>query len=77
MIATPHILFVITVKLMDDYQKKPHGRDLRKGRYSENNQVYLVTTVTQQRQKVFTDFPLGRLVVHAMRQQHQQQKVNS
>jgi REP element-mobilizing transposase RayT len=56
---------------------KPHGKDLRKGRYSENNQIYLVTTVTQQRQKVFTDFSLGRLVVHALRYQHQQQKVNS
>ncbi len=56
---------------------RPHGKDLRKGRYSENNQIYLVTTVTHQRQKVFTDFSRGRLVVHAMRHQHQQQKVNS
>ncbi len=56
---------------------KPHTKDLRKGRYSENNRIYLVTTVTHQRQKVFTDFHLGRIVVHAMRYQHQQQKVNS
>ena len=56
---------------------KPHSKDLRKGRYSQNNQVYLVTTVTYQRQKVFTDFELGRLVVRAMCFQHQQQKVNS
>jgi REP element-mobilizing transposase RayT len=56
---------------------KPHSKDLRKGRYSENNQVYLVTTVTYQRQKAFTDFDLGRIVVHAMRHQHQQQQVNS
>ncbi|MEE9396117.1 MAG: transposase [Methylococcales bacterium] len=54
-----------------------HAIDLRKGRYSKNNRIYLVTTTTQQRQKVFTDFPLGRLVVHAMRQQHQHEKVNS
>ena len=56
---------------------KPHAKDLRKGRHTENNQIYLVTTVTQQRQKVFTDFFLGRLVVHAMRHQHHQQNVNS
>jgi REP element-mobilizing transposase RayT len=56
---------------------KLHAKDLRKGRYSENNRIYLVTTVTEQRQKIFTDFSLGRLVVHAMQYQHQQQKVNS
>lgn len=56
---------------------KPHARDLRKGRYSENNRIYLVTTVTWQRQKVFTNFCLGRLVVHAISDQHQQGKVDS
>lgn len=55
----------------------PHAKDLRKGRYSENNWIYLITTVTHQRQKVFTDLSLRRLVVHAMRYQHQQQKINS
>ena len=56
---------------------KPHAKDLRKGRYSENNRIYLVTTVTQQRQKVFTNFYLGRLLVDAMRNQHQQQNIDS
>jgi len=55
----------------------PHAKDLRKGRYSENNQIYLITTVTHQRQKIFTDFTLGRIVIQAMKYQHQQQKLNS
>lgn len=54
-----------------------HGKDLRKGRHSDNNQVYLLTTVTYQRQAIFSDFYLGRIVVQSMRQQHQLQKVNS
>lgn len=56
---------------------KPHVADLRKGRHSQNNQLYLITTVTQHRQAIFTDFSLGRIVVHAMRLQHRQQNVNS
>ena len=55
----------------------PHAKDLRKGRYSENQQIYLVTTVTHKRQKIFTNFTLGRIVIQAMKHQHQQQKVNS
>ena len=56
---------------------KPHAKDLRKGRCSENKQIYLITSVTYQRQKIFTNFSLGRLVVQAMQYQHQQQKVES
>ncbi len=59
------------------HTRKPHSADLRKGRYSENNQIYLLTTVIYQREKVFTDFYFGRLVVHAMREQQRQQKVES
>ena len=54
-----------------------HGKDLRKGRHSDNNQIYLLTSVTHLRQAVFSDFRLGRIVVQAMFQQHQQQNVNS
>jgi len=58
-------------------KKPPHAKDLRKGRHSENNQMYLITTITHQRQKIFTDFMLARVVVQNMKQQHQQQNVNS
>ncbi len=58
-------------------KQSPHSKDLRKGRYSQHNQTYLVTTVTEQRQIVFADFCLGRIVVQAMRHQHQQGNVQS
>jgi len=62
---------------MDSKNQKPHGKDLRKGRYSHNNQIYLITTVTQHRQIIFTNFNLARIVVNAMRNQHLQQNVSS
>jgi REP element-mobilizing transposase RayT len=40
-----------------------HGRDLRIGRVSETERPYLVTTVTQNRQPLFCDWRVGRLLV--------------
>ena len=59
------------------FKKSPHSKDLRKGRYSQHNQSYLVTTNTEQRQTVFTDFYLDRIVVQAMRHQHQEGNIQS
>lgn len=47
--------------------EQPHGGDLRKGRHSQPNQIYLLTSVSFQRRPVFADFHLGRVVVNAMR----------
>jgi hypothetical protein len=54
-----------------------YGKELRKGRYSQHNQCYLVTTVTDHRQTVFTDFYLGRIVVQAWHHEHQMGNVQS
>ena len=43
---------------------------LRIGRHSECGRLYLLTTITQQRQPIFKDFHLGRLVVEQFRQAH-------
>lgn len=43
-----------------------HGGDLRKGRVSIPEQVYLLTTATVHRKPVFADPALGRCVVHAL-----------
>jgi len=51
---------------------KPHGRDLRNGRFSEPNRIYLVTSVTYQRSPVFADFACGRYVVSAMQREQSQ-----
>ena len=46
---------------------KPHGGDLRKGRFSEGNRIYFITAVTQNRAPHFADFHLGRLLVYVLR----------
>jgi REP element-mobilizing transposase RayT len=48
-------------------QNFPHGSGLRKGRVSIGHQVYLVTTVTCNRQPLFQDLHAGRKVVETLR----------
>lgn len=62
---------------MQSTTTKPHSKDLRKGRYSQNNQAYLITTVTAKREPVFIDVALGRQVVQAIRQQQEQGKAHT
>ncbi|WP_296258815.1 MULTISPECIES: REP-associated tyrosine transposase [unclassified Pseudomonas] len=45
----------------------PHARQLRAGRYSGTHQIYLLTSVVQNRYPLFTDWRLGRLVVDEFR----------
>jgi len=47
--------------------EKPHGRNLRKGRFSEPNRICLVTMVTKERVPYFNDFHHGRFLVHVLR----------
>ncbi|MGB5439455.1 MAG: transposase [Gammaproteobacteria bacterium] len=44
-------------------KKKPHGCDLRRGRASLPGQLYLVTTVTNERRPIFNNFHAGRVLV--------------
>jgi putative transposase len=46
---------------------KRHGSDLRKGRTSTPGQIYLISTVTHQRQPVFSDFHCARIVIDTLR----------
>ncbi|MVV51244.1 transposase [Pseudomonas sp. PB120] len=55
----------------------PASHRLRTGRYAEPNRIYLLTTNTLDRKPIFTDFALGRLVVHQFRLAHQLRLVNS
>lgn len=41
-----------------------HGKNLRSGRHSEAGRAYLITSVTNQRQKIFTNWQAGRLLAH-------------
>ncbi|WP_046489732.1 REP-associated tyrosine transposase [Pseudomonas veronii] len=53
------------------------GSHLRYGRFSKPGQIYLVTSVIQDRQPVFIDFHLGRLVVDELRRAQEQELVHS
>lgn len=46
----------------------PHGHDLRLGRYSQAEQIYLLTLVTENRSAAFGSFSAARQVVKAMHQ---------
>ena len=41
----------------------PHTRDLRKGRFSEPGNTYLLTAVVHGRRPIFSDWSIGRLLV--------------
>jgi putative transposase len=58
-------------------QKTYHAGRLRKGRYSQPGQIYLITVVTHQRQRFFRDWQMGRLLVHQMRDAQRQGLVES
>ena len=55
----------------------PHSRDLRKGRISQADQIYLVTSATLNRRPVFADFRLGRALVNVMREHEERGHVES
>ncbi|MCX7627310.1 MAG: transposase [Methylophilaceae bacterium] len=48
---------------------RPHASALRRGRHSEAGRIYLVTTVTRERQHIFRDFHAARVLVQALRQE--------
>ncbi len=48
------------------------SRLLRSGRYSEIGRIYLVTSIVHDRQPVFAEWPLGRLLVNEFRRAEQQ-----
>ncbi|NOQ90256.1 MAG: transposase [Gammaproteobacteria bacterium] len=56
----------------------PHRScDLRKGRISIPEQIYLITTVTQNRQPIFTDFHCARTVIHSLKHTEQLHRATS
>ena len=51
---------------MTQISKQPHGRNLRKGRFSEPGRIYVITMVARGRRPVFGDFSSARVVVQVM-----------
>jgi len=54
-----------------------HGKDLRRGRYSDPGRPYLVTTVVKDREKLFRNFRLARILVRELRTTTEQGLVES
>jgi REP element-mobilizing transposase RayT len=52
---------------MPEEHARRHGKDLRKGRVSLPGQVYHITTVTFDREPVFSDLRSARVLVNALR----------
>jgi len=49
------------------HRQAPHGKDLRKGRWSQTGQVYHITTATRRRQPLFRDLTAAREVIKSLR----------
>ena len=47
--------------------QKPHQKNLRKGRYSQESHVYHVTTTTLNRVPIFKDFAIARLMIDVIK----------
>ncbi|MGY2340758.1 REP-associated tyrosine transposase [Pseudomonas sp. SDO5532_S415] len=56
---------------------QPKSHLLRHGRYSETGRPYLITAVVHQRQPIFNDWKVGRLLVAEFKHAHEQGWVNS
>jgi REP element-mobilizing transposase RayT len=56
---------------------QPNSHRLRLGRYSESGRAYLITAVVHDRQPVFSDWHLGRLLVAELRRAHESIAVSS
>ena len=52
-------------------QQKAHAKNLRTGRCSEPNRMYVITMVTVDRKPIFLEFPAARLLVNVL-QKHEE-----
>lgn len=59
------------------HSDKPHAGALRRGRFSEPERLYLLTSVLHERQALFTDINVGRVLVAELRQAHESGQVQS
>ena len=51
--------------------QNPHQKDLRKGRYSQENQIYHITTTTLNRVPIFKNFVTARLMIDVIKKSDQ------
>ena len=56
---------------------KAHGHRLRSGRYSCAGQIYLITMVTNDRERIFLDLAPARCVVRVLQQEQRLQRAHT
>ena len=61
-------LFATCHALCMRYQEPANSKSLRKGRFSQTNRIYLITTVTQCRRRWFNEYKLARLAARSIHQ---------
>jgi putative transposase len=57
--------------------QNPHQKNLRKGRYSSDNQIYHITTTTLSRSPIFKDFSTARLMMHILKKSDELNKTST
>ncbi|MDP3677467.1 MAG: transposase [Methylotenera sp.] len=57
--------------------QKPHQKDLRKGRYTQENQIYHITTATLNRAPIFADIKTARLIINILKKSDELNKTNT
>jgi putative transposase len=55
----------------------PHSKDLRKGRHSEANRIYLITTNTENREPVFENFNAARTLIKILKKEQELGRANT
>jgi putative transposase len=66
-----------TSRLKKHKKPNPHSKDLRKGRYSQPNQIYLITTVTKNREPVFNNFNAARSLIQLLKNEQHLGRANT
>jgi REP element-mobilizing transposase RayT len=73
----PELVFVFQKKKVNGMQSLPSSHLLRIGRFSEQGRIYLLTSNTKNREPLFADWRVGRLVAKAFDQaEHDQLAVS-
>lgn len=57
--------------------KSAHQKDLRKGRFSNKNQIYHIAFTTSNRSPIFSDFSKARILIRILKQSDQQQSTKT
>ncbi|MDO9046125.1 MAG: transposase [Methylobacter sp.] len=66
-----------TSRLKNHNKPNPHSKDLRKDRHSQSNQIYHITTVTENRVPIFKNFHTARSLIQLLKNEQQLGRANT